>query len=392
MWHPEPTDLLRTDRPNVFNSGVNGGTQLETDDPLVRGRTYLLLSPRSKPKTPPRPVIRPVYRFEACDPKGDWEGHLLYITARKDEETERWVEHLCRRPVVDPPPRMDIVLPPVRQFSPDGALELDEGQEVVLALSGENWRDPILELTDEESGRSEERRIEVHDSGFITLGPLPSGRFTVHVRDWDYVAVRLAILAASRPVIADVTLRTAPRSGGPEFETSLLSSDATERWANLLSGRESWRRIDVPDNWPISLSWRGKDAREEIRPQLTLPSSLTEALSECLASVPDCAVLDAGPFGRVEWRRPPKAAPPVAKLRALPASLSARLTWVLNAQRATVGPRVPLSLATTAAWPRCLSEPQSRLIAGFIRTPGWSPRLLPLARSVGRELSCWFKQ
>ena len=81
VWCPEPTDQLRTDRANVFDAGVNGGTQLETDDPLVRGRTYLLLSPRTMPKTPPRPVIRPVYRLGACDPKGEWEGHLIYIPA-----------------------------------------------------------------------------------------------------------------------------------------------------------------------------------------------------------------------------------------------------------------------------------------------------------------------
>jgi hypothetical protein len=196
----------------------------------------------------------------------------------------------------------------------------------------------------------------------------------------------------SRPVIADVTLRTAPRSGGLDFETPLLSLDATERWANLISGRESWRGIDVPDSWPISLSWRSKDAGEEIRPHLTLSSSLAEAFSECMASVPDCAILDAGPFGRVAWQRPPKPAPSVAKSRTLPASLSARLTWILSTQRAVAGPRVPLGLATTAAWLGPLRESQSRLIAGFISTPGWSPRLLPFARSVGRELSCWFKQ
>src|SRR5262249_27503291 len=160
--------------------------------------------------------------------------------------------------------------------------------------------------------------VKVADGAYLYLGQLPPGRFTAHLREWEYVSVRFVTAVSVPPNVAGVTLRTAPPSGGPEFETSLLSGDATERWGNLISGREIWRGTDVPDSWPVSLSWDSEGLGERALDDLTLSSSLAGALSDCLASDPNRAVLDAGPFGRVSWRRPPDIAPAGEGIRQLP--------------------------------------------------------------------------
>jgi hypothetical protein len=170
VWRPQPTNLLRGDQPDVFNAGVNGGLQLEPDAGLVRGRTYLALSLRAASKPPPERFSRPVYCLDACDPRGEWQGYLVYIPGNRNPDIERWAESVFTRPIVDPPLRVDLVLPPVRQIGPDGAYELGEGQEVVLAVRGGDWGDTILEITDEATGKSPEWPVEVYDGGYLSLG------------------------------------------------------------------------------------------------------------------------------------------------------------------------------------------------------------------------------
>ena len=258
VWRPQPTNLLRADQPNVFNAGVNGGLQLEPEAALVRGRTYLALSLRAASKTPPERYSRPAYRLDACDPRGEWQGYLVYIPGNRNHDVERWAESVFTRPIVDPPPGVDLVLPPVRQIGPDGSFhELDEGQEVVLAVRGEELGDStILEITDEATGKSPEWPVEVYDGGYLSLGALSPGRFTVHLRDREYVSIRIVVLPRARPVVAGVMSADGFLEEGEALKSRRPFSRARqpERWSNLFSGGELFRGIDVPDGWPVHLS------------------------------------------------------------------------------------------------------------------------------------------
>jgi hypothetical protein len=170
VWRPRPTDSLRILQPNLFHAGANGGAQLAPGEPLIRGNTYLSLSERVASDPPPGEWSRPVDRLAACDPKGVWDGYLVYIPKKRDDAIERWVESVCDRAVADPPPRLEVVLPAMRALGPDGVYDLEAGQEVVLAVRGGDWLQPVLEIVDEESGQVTEWPIQARDGAFLALG------------------------------------------------------------------------------------------------------------------------------------------------------------------------------------------------------------------------------
>ncbi len=391
VWRPEPTDLLRTDQPNLFDVGVNGGTQLAPAAPLVRGGSYLTLSRRGSAKVPGGKLSRPVYRLDACDPRGEWDGNLVYIPVRREAEIERWAGSVCGRDVVDPPPRLDLVLPAFRAQGPDGVYDINSGVDVVLAVRGGEWQSPLLELVDEETGNTIEWSIDPSEGDYISMGEFPPGQFAVHLREWECVTIRLAPSASMQPVVAGVTIRSAPLTAGPEFKTPLFSAEASQRWGNILSGHETWRGIDVPESWPIALSWRSEEEGENVLSDIVIPSSLTRVLEDCLASAPKSAILDAGAFGRVEWSDSTTASEPETVARSLPAELSRRISWLLAARWSAAGTKLPLGLPIPHRWWGRTHPSQTRLVAGFFDLPDWPPNLLPLARSVGRDLSTWFK-
>jgi hypothetical protein len=272
-------------------------------------------------------------------------------------------------------------------MQPDGAYRIAAGQEVILALRGGDWIEPMVEVVEEETGQSQEWELEVEADEFVCLGKFKPGTYTVHIRDWRLVSLRLAVVEARAADVSGVELRTATLDGETERRAGLLEPEAAARWAALVSGGEQWRGIDLPDNWPVSLSWSAKGTGAVVRGGLATAEAVAGAVSDCLAADPDYAALDAGVFGTIAYQKPAdqvKSPPAAARL---PAALSSRLRWLMVARASSRGSTAPLGFPIPAERTRSLREPDRRLVAGFLKVARWPVVLLPQARSVGQEVA-----
>jgi hypothetical protein len=386
VWQPELTDPLGADAPNVFRAGANGRLQLLPDEPLVKGATYLTVSRPAVWTPPPGGLSRPAAAFPLCDPRQEWLGHLVHLPHDAGPDVAAWCARVCRRPLIDVPPELSLVLPPAIAVHPDGAYRVAAGEEVVLALQGGDWLDPVVEVVREETGRTNEWHLKVASGDFISLGKLPPGAYTVHVRDWEWVSVRVEVAAPGTPEVPAVLLRTGAPEGGEETRTPLLDPSAGERFGALLAGWEAFRGIELPDGWPVSLSWRSAGG-EETAPGLDTAEAFAAALAGCVAADPAAATFDAGVFGTISWKKP-TAEPAPALPAALPAALLTRLRWLdLARSQAPAGPTAPLGGAVPSSWAERLAEPDRPLVAGFLAVGDWPLALIAHARAAGRELS-----
>jgi hypothetical protein len=272
-------------------------------------------------------------------------------------------------------------------MQPDGAYRITAGQEVVLALRGGDWIEPMVELVDEEAGQSREWELEIEADDFIRLGKLKPGTYTVHVRDWELVSIRLACIEAQTGNVKGVSLRTATLDGANEFCSGLFDSDAAERWSALISGRELWRGIDLPDNWPVSLSWSAKAVGEVSQRALATSEAVAGAISDCLAADPDYSSLDAGVFGKIAYEKPAVQAKTSRLAEKLPVPLRSRLRWLILARASIKGSAVPIALSIPIERACSLREPDRRLVTGFLEVTHWPVVLIPQARSVGQEVA-----
>src|SRR5262249_39685000 len=120
VWHPGPTDPLVLSGLNFFRAGANGGLQLEPGEPLVKGRTYFVLSRPKAWSPPPSGLFCELPRVEFSDPRREWLGFLVYLPRGARADVRSWCASAARRELVDPPCELDLVLPPARAIQPDG--------------------------------------------------------------------------------------------------------------------------------------------------------------------------------------------------------------------------------------------------------------------------------
>jgi hypothetical protein len=386
VWSPQQTEALAADVPNFFRSGANGGLQLLPDEPLVKGATYVALCRAAGWSSPPGNLSRPVERFPLTDPRREWKCHLVHFPPDAPAGVSAWCERVCRRELVDPPPELSLVLPPAVTVWPDGTYRLRAGEEVVLALHGGDWIDPVLEVVNEGTSESQEWRLSVESGDFISLGKLPAGTYTVHVRDWEWVSLTIEMVKADVPAIPGVVLKSAATVDGGETLTAILDHEAGDSWGAILSGREVWRGIELPDGWPVALSWKAKGA-EQTASNLDTPEAVAGAIAECLGAHPSAASLDAGVFGAVEWAKPDSGPAAKAAPIALPAALLSRLRWLqLARDQAGAATISPLCLTAPRGWSVRIAEPDRPLVAEFLTTRDWPLTLLAHARGAGAEL------
>ena len=69
----------------------------------------------------------------------------------------------------------------------DGAYRISADQEIVLALRGGDWREPTVEVVEEQTRQSHAWELEVGATQFIALGTVGPGAYTAHVRDWRVI-------------------------------------------------------------------------------------------------------------------------------------------------------------------------------------------------------------
>ncbi len=387
IWHPRPSDALTLTDPNFFQAGANGGVQLDPSEPLVKGRSYFVLTRPDVWAEPPEGLFRGFPRVDFCDPRKEWLGFLLYVPRAIRPDVTTWCSSVARRKLVDPLSQLDLVLPPARMMQADGAYRISAGEEIVVALRGGDWREPMLEVVDEQTGRNQEWELEVDASEFIGLGKFEPGDYTVHVRDWQLVSLRLAVVEASVAEVLGVQLRTTTPDGQNELRTGLLEPQASVRWAAVVSGAELLQSIDLPGNWPVSLSWTAKGVGEVSREGLSTGLALATALSECLASDPDRAVLDARVFGTVFYERSTAQTKTQRPTDRLPVALYARLQWLILAREVSAGRTAKLGLSVSVDRVRSLRERDKRLVVSFLEVGRWPVILIPHARSTMRELA-----
>ena len=385
VWSPQPTDPLVTDAPNIFRTGAHGGLQLLPDESLVRGETYATLSRKGVWSQPPGGISRAVEGLPIADPRREWQGHLVYFPADAKSDVSAWCERVCRRSLVDPPPELGLVLPPTSAVWPDGTYRLGANEEVVLALRGGAWIDPVLEVVNEETGESREWRLSVEAGDFISLGKLPVGTYTIHVRDWEWVTLRIETVRADIPKVTGVVLKTTMQEGS-EIQTGLFDSQATDRWSEILSGGVVRCGIELPDSWPVTLSWVAQGA-EETRPNLDTPEAFETAIAECRRHSASEATLDGGVFGILGWEKPESISSPVTVPASLPAAFVSRLRWLRLARSQTsAAPTAPLGVSAPQNWTTLIAEPDRPVVAEFLTTRDWPLSLLAHARAAGKEL------
>ncbi len=388
IWHPLPSDPLTLTGPNFFQAGANGGVQLDPSEPLVKGRSYFVLTRPDAWAEPPVGLCRDLPRVDFCDPRKEWLGFLLYLPRAIRPDVTAWCTSVAKRKLIDPPSELGLVLPPARTMQADGAYRISAGEEIVIALRGGDWREPMLEVVEEQTGRNHEWELEVDSSEFICLGKFEPGAYTVHVRDWQLVSLRLAVVEPSVAEVLGVQLRTTTPDGENELRTGLLEPQASVRWAAVIGGTELLQSIDLPGNWPVTLSWTAKGVGEVSREELSTGLALATALSECLPSDPDRAVLDAGVFGTVFYERPTVQTKTQRPTDRLPVALHARLKWLILAREVSAGSTANLEDSVSVDRVRSLREPDQRLVLSFLGVARWPVALMPQARSVMRELAC----
>jgi hypothetical protein len=388
VWYPEPTDPLTLSGLHFFRAGANGGLQLNPDEPLVKGRTYFVLSRIRAWTPPPSGLYHEVPRVDFSDPQREWLGFLVYLPRGTRTDVKSWCSAFAERELVDPPCELDLVLPPALAMQPDGAYRIAAGEEVVLALRGGDWIEPMVEVVTEETGRSQEWELEVEAEEFVRLGKFAPGMYTVHLRDWALVSLRLAVVEARSPVVSGVELRTATLDGATEFRAGLLDPEAAGRWQALFSGRELWRGIELPDNWPVSLSWSAKGVGTVLRSVLTTPEAVAGAVSECLAGDPNWAALDGGVFGKIIYQQQAVQTKTTCAPERLPADVCSRLRWLIVARASvSMGSTAPLAISIPIERTYCLREPDRRLVKDFLEVAQWPVVLLPQARAVGQAVA-----
>src|SRR5262249_45823268 len=157
-----------------------------------------------------------------------------------------------------PPPALDLVIPPARAMQADGAYRIPAGEQIVLALRGGEWMEPIIEIIDEETGQASEIELEIGAGEVLRIGPFKPGAHRVHVRDWQLVSIRLAAVDADPVNVLPAEIRTVSKDGVTELRASLLHEDAGKRWTAVFFGKEIWRGVSLPDRWPVSVAWSSK--------------------------------------------------------------------------------------------------------------------------------------
>ena len=386
VWQPSSTDPLIISGLNFFRAGANGGILLEPEESLLKGRTYFVLCAPRAWFSPPVGLFREVPRAIFCDPKREWIGFLVYLPRGKRLDIDSWCSS-AGRDLIDPQSELDLVLPPARAIQPDGSFRIAAGQEVVLSLRGGDWIEPTVEVLAEETGESQEWELGIEADDYLRLGKFEPGTYAIHVRDWQMVSLRLTVVEATNSVIGGVVLRTASLDSKKELRATLPAHDASERWDAIMSGRELWRGIDLPDHWPVSLRWSTEKHAEESRSELATPEAVAGSLSDCLAVDPSYATLDAGVFGTICYEKPAhRTKTPL--IEGLPANLCSRLQWLALARMASSqGAFAPLALSFSKWTTNWLRESDRQLVTGFLEVARWPVALLPQARSVGQELA-----
>jgi hypothetical protein len=382
------TLALETDRPNVFHAGLSGGTLIPSGEPLQRGTTYFLLA-RPSAWTPFRErLVRKAERLSICDPAGEWIAYLVYVPTQPDPSVDRWFAECCRRQLIDPRPRLELISPTPRAVLPDGSSVVTAGKELLVAVCGGNWFEPRVEVVNEQEGTSSVWPVRVVGRQFLALPALPPGAFGIYLYEWDAASLRLLSVTADVPEPPSVVLATAS-AGGTELAAPLHGAEFTARWGGLLEGREMWRHIEIPEDVTVTLRWRFGDEAPEHVERTVDRLSFAAAISRCLTAGPSEASLDAGAFGRAEWHGERSPSQEARRSVRLPPALLNRVRWLcLICPSAPCGLHLPLGVAMPNGWQAGLEGVERRLVERFLAVPVWPVSRLPHARSVARELAC----
>lgn len=394
VWDPQPTQVLHSDKPNIFVGGALGGVQLDDDAPLCRGTNYVVLAEKKYPWKPPVGVITQTLDGSSySDPGNRWEVRLAYVPIGAGDEIEEWCARSLDRRLIDQPLRLEVMAPPIDAVSLEGVIELQGGSEIILSVSNETWLDPepVIEWYDLTRKTSQAHQIE-ENPRFVSFGQLPTGRYAVYVHDrldLDlFASLQFEIVPTGCPTPAPgVTLNTRDAQSKIDRTTDLLDVSAASHWAEILTRRVSLQKINLPPDWLASLRWQSRSGLEEIRAKLD-EAALQNAIQQCLKSQPTYARLEAGTFGAVEWRAPVVTGP-IPAFKKLPRDLLARIRW-LQLVRLTM-PHTGTgagNLGIEKLGP-CLTRTayiDREPVAEFAAVTSWPLALLPQARAAALEL------
>ena len=383
-----PTDALDNGRANVFDAGTGGGRQLRPDDPLVRGRCYFTVTKMPGVwSPPPGNSSRAVQGSKDCDPKGEWEGHLIYVPAAKDAGFAAWCGRMCGRGVVAPPARLELLYPPLAETRPDGTVVVPAGEDVLLALRGD-WSEPEVEIwRDDVAALPVVDRLAVSAGEVLVIRDLPVGLHSVYAVEASQAFFQIELANSAELALPALSIHTVHRETGEELQGELHDLSGPLRWSGLLSGVEGWRAIDFPAGWPVEFSCRLRGEEQVRRDTATTPALLTELLGKCLAAEPLFARIDAGVFGTADWTAPAPVQPQALERRSIPRALRERLEWLLStAVRHREGMGLPVGVRLLAGW-ECRVHPRDvSTVSKFLKVHRWPGPLIAHARAVAKDI------
>ena len=133
---------------------------------------------------------------------------------------------------------------------------------------------------------------EVGANEFIALGTFEPGAYTVHVRDWQLVSLRLAVAEPAMPEVLGIQLRTTTPDGENELRCRAARAAGVVAVGGHYLGSGVVEERRLASQLARFTFLDGKGASETLsREGLSTGLALSTALSECFRSDPDRAAV-----------------------------------------------------------------------------------------------------
>lgn len=381
---------------NVFRYSESAGRRLGSDEPLVAGESYVVVS-HSSSRLPDWELVEPLQIGRA----GDWFGSILTLPPDNSDDLRKWCGRHLNRRVESPRPKLTLLYPPSAIMLDDGAWAIpsDRG-DIFVACDGPPGTQPPSQVGWKYRYADRPRWSFLRGSlpTFLSETAQQRAWYEVLLRDSPRAGLELLIgeqPKLARPAVARVTTRSEPNAA--PRSAPLFSQGAEERLQAVREGREELVSIKLPAGLPLEVSVKAPTARrwEALGDETSDPDVSTmdfvDRLRDALSRRELTIRIDAGNFGLVELVG---ASPPeeMARQIDIPGRLRARIVWLLATATActaaaekthqTLGLRGEFGVLLDGVTPRDRS-----LLMNFLRVGSWPARLAAHARVAVRELS-----
>ena len=390
---------------NTFRYSERGGRRLDPGQPLYWGRGYYVVWSRAViPAWPAAVYCRRLKEYQG------WQCACVELPPDDDPDTSRWADEFLAREVRRPPVTLAVVSPLTHRL-PDDSLAVEEGSEVIVAVTREHGSAMPSELQVTWPGLRavETLPLRKEDRLLINLGRVPTGTTIITLSDGEEDQITLV---ARQAVHVNQSQRAGLLVCGPSGQEQLLPAHSPMADEALTSARDSSDPaaaivgVSLPFGLPCTLSHRAPDASENEVQRFRWPEDWgdvdpTRLLREftehvwrqlvALLSTATHVELDFGNFGSVRLAPAPTVAAASQRL-VLSLGLRERLSWLASFPddpyrdtSISVGWPTSLSLILAPSEARLRATDKS-LLGRVVSRGAWPNRLAPHVHAVRAEV------